>query len=369
MKKMGKLCSIAVDLLRRAAMRPERCSLLKHCLSTTMAWQIIWREGSGDLREAVGYASSQAHASVSSAFRLAGVPVANLRKVECDQELRLRPDELLRRIREDRAAGLRPFMIVATAGSTNTGAIDPLPEIADIAEAEKLWLHIDGAYGGAFVLCPEGQQMLQGLARAQSITFDPHKGLFLPYGTGCLLLRDRSDLRRPEDEDAPYLRGLQGAKDETRYGPSDFGLELTRPFRGLRLWLPLMLHGAEAFRQALSEKLALAKRLLKGLEELKQAGGPIEIAAPCELTVVAFRLTRIAGESLDRWNARNAAFLEALNRSGAVILSGTKVPSDAEELFTLRACVLSYRTHGSDIDALLEGIASALSNFDHHEAG
>lgn len=302
---------------------------------------------------------------MSSAFRLAGVPVANLRCLASDQELRLRPDELRRRIRQDRAAGLRPFIIIATAGSTNTGAIDPLPEIADIAEAEGLWLHIDGAYGGAFMLCPEGRQKLEGIARAQSITLDPHKGFFLPYGTGCLLLRDRSALHRADGQPAPYLRDLQGpVVDETHYSPADFRLELSRPFRGLRLWLPLMLHGAGAFRQALSEKLALAKVLLRGLEQLAQVGRPIEIAAPCELTVVAFRLTRLVGEPLNRWNARNVAFLEKLNRDGTVILSSTNLPLAAEQVLTLRACVLSYRTHGSDIRALLEAIRSALDNCD-----
>ena len=150
---------------------------------------------SGDYRAATAYTSREAHHSMAKALRLAGLPAGSLRAVDVDARCRMSVDHLRSRVHEDRAQGLRPFLVVANAGTTNTGAVDPLPDLASFCADEKLWLHVDGAYGGAFVLCPEGRARLQGISRADSITFDPHKGMFLPYGTGCLVVKDGSTLR------------------------------------------------------------------------------------------------------------------------------------------------------------------------------
>jgi aromatic-L-amino-acid decarboxylase len=267
------------------------------------------------------------------------------------------PGALADAVKADRAQGLRPFLVVAAAGTTNTGAIDPLPAIADVCAEHGLWLHVDGAYGGAFVLCPEGREALRGIERADSITFDPHKGMFLPYGTGALLVRDGATLRRAHRDDADYLQDLELALHSgADMSPAEYGPELSRPYRGLGLWLPLMLHGARAFREALSEKLALARSLHEGLARLPE----VEIVDPPQLSIVAFRARRGAGEALADWNARNEAWMDAINARGHVLLSSTLLPGAEGPVFTLRGCVLSFRTHADRIEALLEDAPATL---------
>jgi aromatic-L-amino-acid decarboxylase len=313
----------------------------------------------GNFERAVVYTSTQAHHSVTKAVRLAGIPQRNVRVVEVDELFRLRPAALAAAIRDDRERGLAPFLVIASAGTTNTGAVDPLAAVADLCAAEKLWFHVDGAYGGAFVLCDEGRKRLAGIERADSITFDPHKGMFLPYGTGCLLVRDGNHLRRAHRIGAEYLQDLDAADPNLTWSPAELGPELSRDFRGLRLWLPLMLHGARAFRDALTEKLALADRFVEGLDGLVAAGAPIEIVARPQLSLVAFRLARASGETLSEQNRRNAAFLAAVNGKQRVHLSSTLLPAPEGNAFTLRFCVLSFRSHARHVDRCLEDIASA----------
>ena len=309
-------------------------------------------DASGDLRRLVGYTSAQAHGSVASAFRLAGLPAGNLRRVACDAEFRMSAKALGEAVRADRAAGLQPFMVVASAGTTNTGAIDPLEAIADLSTREQLWLHVDAAYGGAFVLCADGRHRLAGIERAHSISFDPHKGLFLPYGTGCVLFRDPLV---PLNGGEAYLRDARAGEDA--WNPADFGLELTRPFRGLRVWLPLVLHGAGAFRAAIAQKLELAARLHQGLLDLP--AGRIEIVAAPQLTVVAFARPRLAGEPLADWNARNEQMLRVINGRGRSVLSSTLLPGSDGDRLVVRACILSHRTGEPQIEALLEDVRAA----------
>jgi len=312
-----------------------------------------------DLRQAVAYTSSQAHHSVGKALRLSGLPAASLRVVAVDERLRLRPDALAQQVRADRERGLQPFLLVSSAGTTNTGAIDPLPELAALCEREGLWHHVDAAYGGGFVLCDEGRRRLAGIERADSITFDPHKGMFLPYGTGCLLVRDGAALRRAHNMEAAYLKDFAEGSDAAP-SPADHGPELSRPYRGLRLWLPLMLHGAAPFRRALEEKLALAERVHQGLLALVAAGAPIEVVDAPQLTVVPFRLRRQPGEPRADHEARNAAWLRAINERGRVFLSSTTLPGEVGPAFTLRVCVLSFRTHAADIERALEDVAATI---------
>lgn len=308
-----------------------------------------------DLRQAVVYTSHQAHHSVSKAVRTAGLPGASLTTVATDERLRMRPDALAARIRADRARGRRPFLVVSAAGTTNTGAIDPMDALADLCEAEGLWHHVDAAYGGAFALCEPGKRRLGALGRADSITLDPHKGLFLPYGTGCLLVRDGAALFRAHAGEAAYLQDFE-AGDDLAPSPAHHGPELSRPFRGLRLWLPLMLHGAAPFREALAEKLALADRFHQGLRAHIDGGAPIEIVDAPQLSVVPFRLRRRPGEALADLNGRNAAWLRAINERGRACLSSTALPVEDGLAFTLRVCILSFRTHARHIDRALEDI-------------
>jgi aromatic-L-amino-acid/L-tryptophan decarboxylase len=318
------------------------------------------RLGEGfDLRQAVAYTSSQAHHSVGKALRLAGLPTTSLRAVAVDERLRLRPDALALAIAADRARGLQPFLLVSAAGTTNTGAIDPLPALGSLCQREGLWHHVDAAYGGGFVLCEEGRRRLAGIERADSITFDPHKGMFLPYGTGCLLVRDGAALRRAHSSDAAYLQDLEHELDAPP-SPADHGPELSRPFRGLRLWLPLMLHGAAPFRHAVAEKLALAEHFHRGLWALAAAGAPIEIVDEPQLSVVPFRLRRAPGEPHADHDARTLAWLRAIHERGRVFLSSTTLPTPDGPALTLRACVLSFRTHAAQLDAALEDVAQTL---------
>jgi len=316
----------------------------------------------GDLRRAIAYTSSQAHHSVHKALRLAGIPSANLRTVDVDAGLCLRIAPLAAAIRADRAAGLRPFLVVGAAGTTNTGAIDPLPEIADLCAEEKVWFHVDGAYGGSFVLSRTARQRLDGIERADSIAFDPHKGLFLPYGTGCLLVKDGHHLAQAHSGDAHYLQDftLLGRDDEPP-NPCDYGPELSRSFRGLRLWLPLMVHGAAAFREALDEKIELARIFEAGVRRRIADGAPLEIPTPTALSIVTFRLRRREDEPLDAWNTRNAALIAGINARERVYLSSTMLPVEDGLAHTSRVCVLSFRTHRPRIDAALADLDATLA--------
>ena len=307
---------------------------------------------SGDFSRATIYTSTEAHRSVAKAARLAGIPLANVREVGVDQRLRIDLAALAAAIAADRAKGGEPVLIVANAGTTNVGAIDPLERLADLAAEQGLWLHVDAAYGGAFAITPAGRRLLAGLGRADSVALDPHKGFFLPYGTGCLLVRRGDLLRAAHAESAAYLQDLAAATD-TR-SAAEHGPELSRNDRGVLLWLPLWLHGAAAFRAALEEKLALAGRLREGLRAL-----PVEVPLEPELSIVTFRLPRRPDEPLSVWNDRNRSFLGAINERQRVCLSSTLLPTGLGPAFTLRACVLSFRTHGDRIDAALDDIAAA----------
>ncbi len=320
---------------------------------------------SGDFSRAVVYTSTEAHNSVAKAVRIAGIPARNLRVLPADGLFRLSPEAVAAALAEDRRAGWTPFLVVASAGTTSTGAIDPLPELADLCAQQRLWLHVDAAYGGAFVLVPEGRVRLAGIERADSITFDPHKGLFLPYGTGCLLARDGETLREAFSLGAVYLDDLArrahsaGPAAALTWSPAELGPELTRDFRGLRLWLPLMLHGAEAFRREVAEKLALAERFVQGLDQLIAEGLPVEIVARPQLSLVAFRLARRPGEPFAAWDARNMAWLAAINGRQRVHLSSTRAPTPEGAAFTLRVCILSFRTHARHVDLCLEDLQAA----------
>ena len=308
----------------------------------------------GDFRAARVYTSEQAHHSIAKSVRLAGLPAAALRIVPVDSALRMSVDALKGMIRADRQQGLVPMAVVAAAGTTNTGAIDPLADLATLCQESATWLHVDGAYGGAFVLCEEGRALLHGISEADSITFDPHKGLFLPYGTGCLLVKRGRALLEAHDADASYLQdfdtfGHGGAPPS----PASYGPELSRPFRGLRLWFSLMLFGAKAFRGALQEKLALTRLLYEGL---LKSGIDLEVLHPPQTSALGFRLRREPGEPLESWNRRNATWLAATNAHQRVHLSSTTMPSDEGEVFTLRACILSFRTHEVHVRACLEDL-------------
>jgi aromatic-L-amino-acid decarboxylase len=276
------------------------------------------------------YLSGETHHCVAKAARLAGFPRASLRTLPTDARLRLVPEALERAILEDRAKGLRPFLVVANVGTTNTGAVDPLPAILDVARTHDLWVHADAAYGGFFRLVPGGEDLLRGIEGCDSVTLDPHKGLFLPYGIGALLVRDGEALARAHRETASYIQDVAA---HGSLGFADLSPELSRDFRGLRLWLPLQLHGLAAFREQLAEKLSLARWAHDALGEDPR----FEMLDPPQLSIVAFRL-RGRAEDEDRLGPE---LLRRVNERRRVFLSSTVVRGR----YALRICVLSFRTH------------------------
>lgn len=298
------------------------------------------------------YCSEQTHASVAKAAMLAGFPPANVRGVPTDGRLRIDAGALRTMLEADRADGLTPFCLVANAGTTNTGAVDPIGTLAALAVGQNLWLHVDAAYGGFFQMTERGRAALAGIERADSITLDPHKALFLPYGTGCLLVRRRDALRRAHQLNAEYLQDVSADSDVPSF--ADLSPELSRDFRGLRVWLPLTLNGAAAFRDALDEKLDLARFLY---EEL--AGTPgFEVPWEPELTVVAFRY-RPPGSGVDG-DAMNRALLERINASRRVFMSSTVVGGR----FIIRACIVSHRTHLDRVREAIEIIRRSARELD-----
>lgn len=297
------------------------------------------------------YTSDQSHHSVTKAAVLAGFPRENVRKIPTDDEFQISVDALETAIEEDRDSGHTPFLIVASAGTTNTGAVDDLQALADLADRERLWLHADAAYGGFFVLTEDGRQQLAGLSRCDSITLDPHKGLFLPYGTGAVLTRDGNALERTHAVTADYMpeQDLQsGYVDFSQLGP-----ELSRDFRGLRVWLPLRMHGIEPFEAALAEKLDLAQWAADELQDLEH----VQVVAEPQLSTLAFRVEPpdVAGESLDDLNR---AILESVNQYNRVHLSATTV----DGRFTPRICILSFRTHREHVEHCVTDIERAVSD-------
>lgn len=317
-------------------------------LANLVATVTARRERLGDdIERGVVYTSDQAHASVQRAALVAGIAPERVRSVPSDDRYRLDVEALAAAIAEDRSAELEPFLVVAAAGTTNTGAVDPLPRLADLCETERLWLHVDAAYGGFFVLTAEGRARLAGMERADSITLDPHKTLFLPYGTGAVLVRDREALGRAHALEADYLPARE---HDDLWDFSELSPELTRPFRGLRVWLPLQLHGLAPFRANLEEKWALARL---ACERLRALAG-LEIVAEPELSLFAFRVSGPDRATRDR---RTKALLEAVNARGRVHLSGTRL----RDGFVARVCIVVFRTHREHVEAMVEDVEAALA--------
>ena len=206
------------------------------------------------------YASDQLHHSIEKAVLLAGFPAKSLKILESDENCRMSAPALADAIARDRASGAHPFLIMATAGTTTSGAVDDLNQLADVAARERMWLHVDAAYGGFFAMTERGRRALAGIERADSIVLDPHKSLFLPFGTGCLLAQRVEDLRRAHLVHSDYIhKAVELGKEVNAINPADLSPEMSRDFRGLRLWLPLKLLGAASFRRCLDEKLDLAE--------------------------------------------------------------------------------------------------------------
>jgi len=293
-----------------------------------------------DFEKSVIYLTTQAHHSVDKAIRIAGLKECVIQDVQLDEKSRMDADVLERTITSDKKKGLNPFLVIASAGTTDTGSVDPMEMIGQIANHHNLWFHVDGAYGAFFVLCDEGKKILKGIEQSDSLVMDPHKGLFLPYGSGALLVRDKQKLFDAFWYQANYMQdALNGAEE---LSPADISPELTKHFRGLRLWLPLKLIGVGPFRAGLEEKLLLARYFH---EKIQTIDG-FEVGAYPDLSVVTYRYIPKRGNA-DDFNER---LVKAVQNDGRVFISSTMLDGK----FTLRLAVLSFRTHLATIDLLLE---------------
>ncbi len=298
-----------------------------------------------DFHRVVFYMTEQVHHCVDKAIIISGLREAVIRRVPMDERFRMRADVLADLIKSDIDEGLRPFMVIASAGTTDTGAVDPIETVADIAKTHKLWFHIDGAYGGFFILSEEGKKILTGFDRSDSIVLDPHKGLFLPYGTGTVLVKDQQKMFKAHHYLASYMR--DSIHEEV--SPADVSPELTKHFRGLRLWLPLKLAGLSSFRAALDEKIWLTRYFY---EKIQKIDG-FEVGPYPDLSVMIFRYRPNQGDI----NDFNKRLVRAIHEDGRVFLSSTTIH---EEVY-IRLAVLCFRTHLQSIDLTLSVLKETVS--------
>ena len=293
------------------------------------------------------YLTRFAHHCVDKALHIAGRGRSPRRMIATDERYRMRLEALERALEDDRRNGIRPWLVVASAGTVDTGSIDPLPEIAELCRRYGAWFHVDGAYGGLFRLCEEGKARLAGLEQADSVALDPHKTLFLPYGTGAALVRDGKHLLDAFSATGAYMH--QPVDVDVGPSPGDLSIELTRHFRALRLWLPLQIAGVGAFRAAQAEKLALARYFHARLSELERWDpGPEP-----DLSVVAFRYLPKSGDA-DEYNER---LMNRIQQEGRVMLSGTRIDGS----YRLRCAILCFRTHLEHVDEAVEAVVRGVT--------
>ncbi|HYJ32788.1 MAG TPA: aminotransferase class V-fold PLP-dependent enzyme [Candidatus Binatia bacterium] len=291
---------------------------------------------------AVIYATEHVHHCIPKGLRVAGLGESPLRRVPMDAHWRMDPESLDRMIDEDARAGRIPWLIVATAGTTDAGAVDPLEAIADVARRRGLWMHVDGAYGGMFALAAEGRRILAGIERSDSVVLDPHKGLHIPYGVGAVLVKDARAMRAAHRFDAAYVPDEAHEVEEP--SPSELSPELSRPFRGLRLWLPLLLLGTRPFEAALEEKLLLARYAHRRLSEIPG----LEVGPEPDLSIVVFRMAPDRADA----DERNDRLARALEEDGRAFLSTTRLSGKR----FLRLAILASRTHRHQVDRAIDAI-------------
>jgi glutamate/tyrosine decarboxylase-like PLP-dependent enzyme len=303
-------------------------------------------DSSGRLRV---YGSSETHFSIAKAAALLGIERENVRQIAVDEHFKIRTDDLVAKITADLGAGYVPFCVVANAGTVNTGAVDPLAEIREVADRFQLWMHIDGSYGAFAVLAESATKLFVGMERADSIALDPHKWLYLPVDVGCVIYRDPEKARAAFAHEAEYTRVIGEQGDET-FAFWNYGPELSRRFRALKVWMLLKGVGLDTLSHAIESNLACARYL----ESMVRDSDDFEMAAPVELSIFCFRhvpvqLKNKSPEAIDAFNER---LLVALQRDGSSYLSNATLGGR----FTLRGCVLNYRTTLRDMEILLDDL-------------
>ena len=307
--------------------------------------------------KAVIYLTEQVHHCVQKAIRIAGLSEATIRYIPMDERFRMDADFLEVQARIDAKNGLIPFMVVGSAGTTDVGAIDPLNRIADVAEEHDMWYHVDAAYGGFFLLADaqnqEGQAIqksFEGIERSDSVAIDPHKGLFLAYGVGAVLIKNVKAMMDAHFYRANYMQDATDFNPSDEPNPADLSPELTKHFRGLRMWLPLHLFGIEPFKAALTEKIMLCRYFYEEVQKLGFEVGPYP-----ELSVAVYRYVPTTTANA---NAFNEALLGHLQRDGRIFVSSTNIKG----AFWIRIAILSFRTHLQHIDLFLEMLKEGVAH-------
>jgi len=343
---MGLLASggSAANLIGLAAAR--------HWAAREDGWSVREEGLSGSRPRHMLYMTDEGHSCLRKAAELLGLGSASLVTVPVDDDLRMRPDKLRELVRADREAGRRPFCVAASAGTVNTGAIDPLDRIADVCDAEDLWLHVDGAYGAVAASLPELAEATAGLSRARSLAIDAHKWLSVPVECGCALVRDGALLRDAFSLVPPYLRTEEGKGFGGLPWFSEYGPQQTRGFRALKLWMTLRTAGRDGIEAMIRGNIAMAGRLMKQVD----AAPDLERLAPVPLSIVCFRyVPEGARDDEARLDALNKRIMERVQSEGGAFVSSTTIRGR----FALRACVLHYGTEPADVDSLVAAVRHA----------
>ncbi len=307
------------------------------------------------------YASEEVHMSIAKAADILGIGRDQVRTIACDERQRMRVDELRQAIEADLREGLRPFCVVGSAGTVNTGVVDPLVEIANVADECKLWFHLDGAYGAPGVLDERKKHLFAGLERADSVSLDPHKWLYVPVDAGCLLFRDDSAARSAfSTDEADYIK-THGYADEEAFAFWDYGVELSRRFRALKVWLTLQYYGTRRLAEAIGQDISLAGYL----GELVSEADDFELLAPVELSICCFRYVPRTGMSDAELNELNERVMASVQKGGRAYVSNATVNGR----FALRACITNFRTTKADIEETVEAVRDAGKSFTQRRGG
>src|SRR5262245_16957728 len=293
---------------------------------------------------AVIYFSDQTHNSIEKGLRVLGFAREQIRGLPSDGNFRVQTESLRRAVAEDRADGKQPFCVIANAGTTNTGAVDPLDELADLCERENLWLHVDGAYGAAAALCERGRKLLAGIERADSLSLDPHKWLFQPFEIGCVLLRDARILKKTFRAMAGILEDTKRAEEE-EINYYDYGVQLTRGFRALKLWLSFKTFGAAAFREAINRGFEMAEFA----EGVLRQSGRWRIVAPAAMGIVTFRYVP-EGCSENEINEIHRRMVEMMSEDGFAFANSTALRGQT----VMRLCTINPRATEEDVRATID---------------
>jgi glutamate/tyrosine decarboxylase-like PLP-dependent enzyme len=305
------------------------------------------REWAGNPDRPILYVSDQGHSSLERAARIVGMPHEDVRRIPTDADFRIDVSALRRAVKEDRAAGYDPLFVCGNAGATNTGAIDPLSSLAEVGREEGLWFHVDGAYGGFAILAPRERDAFSGIEAADSVTLDPHKWLFQPYETGCLMVRDTRLLEKAFRILPEYLQDTALGREHVNF--ADRGIQLTRGFRALKVWMSIQTLGLKAFREAIQVGIDHAR----DAEEYIHRSTHLEMLGPASLGIVCFRFhdpeLSLGAEELENLNL---AIQEEIVGSGQAMMSSTRLRG----IFSLRLSILNYRSTWEDVRQTLETV-------------